>query len=299
MKISKNRKYFFVNKADVPGIDNFWVLLERGLWEFDTFQIFDEFLDKEHSYIDIGAWVGPTVLYGCQLAKHCYAAEPDSVALKVLQENIDLNPRLANNITLYRGCIGDSSGIVRLGSNTHFGDSSSSLLFNKSNKFLDVQSLTFDDFIKINNIDDCNFIKMDIEGGEAKVLPTMRKYLQEKIPTLFLSLHPFLFENNEKYCNAIIDILSIYPHIYSSDCKKIELDERFAVFMSTTKGNFSVIATAEWNYNRRLVYLYKYGILKFVNRSKYYLSHPSEIPVLIKHKFKKSYGRFQEIIRKG
>jgi len=165
MKITKNKITFFVNNHDGPGYKNFWILLEMGLWENSTFQIFNEFLDTEHSYIDIGAWIGPTVLYGCQLAKHCYAVEPDPVALKILQENIDLNPKLANNITLYRGCIGDSSGILRLGSNTHFGDSMTSLLFNKSNKSLDVQSLTFDDFIKRNNINDYSFIKMDIEGG--------------------------------------------------------------------------------------------------------------------------------------
>ena len=288
MKITKNKKSIFVNNSDAPGCKKFWILFEMGLWEFSTFQIFDEFLDKEHSYIDIGAWVGPTVLYGCQLAKHCYAIEPDPVALKILQENIDLNLSLANNITLYKGCIGDRSGIMRLGNNAQFGDGMSSLVFNKNNKLLDVQSLTFDEFIKRNNINDCNFIKMDIEGGEVRVLPTMRKYLQEKIPTLFLSLHPFWFENKEKDCNSVIDILSIYPHVYCVDGKKINLDELSVGLMSMSSRNYSVIATAEWNYNRRLVYLYRYKIRGFSNKSKYYLFHPSEILGCIKRKFCKT-----------
>ncbi|MDD5432287.1 MAG: FkbM family methyltransferase [Candidatus Omnitrophica bacterium] len=291
MKIKKNKKIFFVDNPDAPGFKDFWVLLDNGLWELGIFQVFDEFLDKEHSYIDIGAWVGPTVLYGCQLAKHCYAIEPDPVAFKILQENIDLNQNLASNITLYKGCIADRSGMSKLGSNTQFGNALSSLLTNKSSIFLDVQSLTFEDFIKKNNINDCNFIKMDIEGGEIRVLPTMRKYLQEKMPTLFLSLHPFWFEDKEKDCKAIINVLSIYPSIYREDGKKIGLDELFTILMSLQGENYSVIATLNWDYNKRLFHFYRYKIRKFSNRGKYYLFHPFKL-------LRAVISKFSEVIKK-
>jgi len=124
-----------------------------------------------------------------------------------------------------------------------------------------------------------------LRGGEIKVLPTMRKYLQENMPTLFLSLHPFYFENKEKDCNVVIDILSVYPHIYCVDGKKIKLDELFTVLMSSRY--CSVIATTKWNFNRRLIYLYRYAIQELINRSKYYLYHPLEIPELIKRNLEK------------
>jgi len=77
--IHKNGKKFYVNTSKNEW---FWNQVETNLWEPDTFKIFDKFIDKEHSYIDIGAWIGPTVLYGCQISKHCYAIEPDPIAFK-------------------------------------------------------------------------------------------------------------------------------------------------------------------------------------------------------------------------
>ena len=85
IKIQKNDKIFFVNSSQ---LNHFWAQLQLNLWESNTFKIFDTFLDSNHSYIDLGAWIGPTVLYGCQKAKFCYAIEPDPVAFKQLKNNV-------------------------------------------------------------------------------------------------------------------------------------------------------------------------------------------------------------------
>lgn len=50
--------------------------------------------------------------------------------------------------------------------------------------------VTFAEFVFQNRIDDCNFIKIDIEGGEYCVVPTMLEHLKRYRPTLHLSLHP-------------------------------------------------------------------------------------------------------------
>jgi hypothetical protein len=39
--------------------------------------IFKRLINPQYSYIDMGAWIGPTLLLGCQLAKHCHGIEPD------------------------------------------------------------------------------------------------------------------------------------------------------------------------------------------------------------------------------
>jgi len=283
MKIKKNNITFYIDDFNNIWFKNFWILLKTGLWEPDTFQVFDEFISKKYSYIDIGAWIGATALYGCQLAKHCYAIEPDPEALKILHRNMDLNPDLIKKITLFEGCLGDNSGLTRLGSNTNFGDSMSSLLFSNSNKFFDVQSFTFEEFVKKNKITDCNFIKMDIEGGEIKVLPSMKKYLEENKPTLFLSLHPFWFQNKEADCKSIIDILSIYPQIYNSKGKKIELSELLTGITSLNSRYFSIIATTQWSCYKRIAYSIKNTMQKYV----YFILHPAAIPVFFKHKLGK------------
>lgn len=168
----------------------FWQELADGRWESQTFTVFERFLDAGHSYLDIGCWIGPTLLYGCQLAARGYGLEPDPLAFEELQRNLSLNPQLRDRVQLANLCIARESGQVAFGSRGQGGDSTSSLLFGKKRTHWTVPALSFSDFIRRYGIDDCNFIKMDIEGGEYLVLPTMLEYLRTQRPTLHLSLHP-------------------------------------------------------------------------------------------------------------
>lgn len=64
MKVEHYGKSFFVS-----GNPEYFFFWKNKSWERNTQKIFDKFLDSNHSYIDIGAWIGPTVLYGAQIAK--------------------------------------------------------------------------------------------------------------------------------------------------------------------------------------------------------------------------------------
>jgi FkbM family methyltransferase len=256
-KVKIRRTSFLVTERDAPGAEDFWDLVEKGGWEWDTYLIFDEFLDKDHSYIDIGAWIGPTVLYGSQVARHCYAIEPDDVAFKILVENINLNSGLRSKITLFNGCIGDLSGDVKLGTMTDFGDSMSSISFVEPRNYLTVQSLTLDEFTQKNDIRDCNFVKMDIEGGESLVLPSMKTYLQKNSPTLFLSLHPYWFKDKERDSKQIMDVLKTYKHLYYVDGRHLEPNRLLSMLLSLDSGDFSIAATNKWNFGRRLLHVFR------------------------------------------
>jgi len=168
----------------------FWNSYENGKWEPETFAVFRRFVNPQHSYIDIGAWIGPTLFLGCQLAKHAYGIEPDPVAYTELARNIDYNRPLTNNVRLFNICITPVSGKISFGSRVDGGDSSSSLLFSNEKTSWVVDGMNFQEWMEQNEIYDCDFIKMDIEGGEYSVLPTMSGYLKKHRPTLYLSLHP-------------------------------------------------------------------------------------------------------------
>jgi FkbM family methyltransferase len=170
--------------------DEFWQQYDRGAWEPDTQTVFKRFIDRQHSYIDIGAWIGSTLLLGGQLARCAYGIEPDPIAYAELAENIALNPQLASSVRLYRLCISPTSGQQPFGSQAEGGDSMSSLLFLDGRTRWTVEGVTFVEFVERNGIDDCNFIKIDIEGGEYRVVPTMVEYLKRYRPTIHLSLHP-------------------------------------------------------------------------------------------------------------
>jgi len=218
---------------------------KNKFWETSTHKILDKFLDSNHSYIDIGTFIGPTVLYGAFNAKKVYAIEPDPIAFKELEKNVLLNPGLIEKIELYQKCIHIRSEKIKFGSMLNGGDSMSSLLFTNSKTSWIVDGITFNDFILKNNIRDCNFIKMDIEGGEAIVLPSMKNYLEINKPVLFLSIHPCFFDDIVKDTNKIIDVLKIYKNVYTEKGKKIELKNLLT--KNTVKGFYEVIVTdREW-----------------------------------------------------
>jgi len=221
LQIENNGKFFYVNSEPFYW---FWKELQTGGWEPGTFKIFDTFLDSNHSYIDIGAWIGPTVLYGCQLAKHCYAIEPDPLAFEQLKNNIDLNPELKSHVSLSNQCIADLCGITYLSPKpgSKGGDSSSSLVFKNSSNSWKVQAITLQQYILDNSIDDCNFIKIDIEGGEFSILPSLLDFLKQKKPTLHLSLHPQLISEVKKKMKKIYQVVDIYSYMYDNNLREIK-----------------------------------------------------------------------------
>lgn len=186
--ITKQRGSFWVVAASHR---DFWETVSNGSWEPETYQIFEKFLDKKHSYIDMGTWIGPTLLYGAQLSRIAIGIEPDPIAYDELARNVALNAEACGNVKVFNCCIARTSGSVPFGSRGAGGDSMSSLLFADGATRWTVEGLTFEDFIRRCGVEDCTFIKIDIEGGEYAILPTMANYLRRFKPTLYLSLHPF------------------------------------------------------------------------------------------------------------
>jgi len=212
----------------------FWDRFSTGTWEPRTFAVFDRFLRTDRSYIDIGAWIGPTVLYGVQRARVAYALEPDPVAFAELRTNVDLNSDLRGRIRVYDQCIASESGTIELyvggfysDSASRLGDSMSSIvrLSAESGQISTrVKVTTLEEFIDGHGIEDCNFVKMDIEGGEFIVLPSIRNYLGRSQPTLYVSFHAPPADRREELVRESFDILhSVYSHVYETSGQPLSL----------------------------------------------------------------------------
>ena len=70
LSVFAHRRAFRVQAAD--GRRDFWRRVGSGLWEPQTFEVFERFLRPDRSYVDIGAWIGPTVLYGAMLSRRAH-----------------------------------------------------------------------------------------------------------------------------------------------------------------------------------------------------------------------------------
>ncbi|MBE7171720.1 MAG: FkbM family methyltransferase [Williamsia sp.] len=214
-KITPSFRYFW-----------FWMQFNEGNYEKETFIIFNKFLKKHYNYVDIGAWIGPTVLYCAPLVNKVIAFEPDPIAFRQLNKHVSINK--TPNVILNNYALSSRNGSLKMSSfGGNLGDSMSSLLDTHHAKNVSIQSRTWMEFSE--NIDfKIDFIKIDIEGGEFELLPTMVEYLEKYKPNIHLSLHaPYLdatvrLGEMKKIINSI---KPYYSQILSEELKAITYDD--------------------------------------------------------------------------
>jgi FkbM family methyltransferase len=228
LEVKKNKAKFMIR--DSYSQQWFDKNINLGNWESYTFDIIDKFTNKDKIYIDIGAWIGPTVLYASTLSKNVFCFEPDPIALKRLKDNIDCNK--INNICVIDKCLSDKIETTKFGGRGPLGNSASTMLLSEhsnKNDVVTVQCITFEKFISDNNINlhDISLIKMDIEGGEKIVIPSMMSYFKKhniKIP-LYISLHwkPLTKEDINNILTLLFDH---YNNCFLRDLKtKVNIDD--------------------------------------------------------------------------
>lgn len=210
-----------------PYHTEFWKKVAQGRWEPHTYKILSRFINSDTVYCDLGAWIGPTVIYAAKRCRQVVCFEPDPVAYRHLCWNIEMNE--LQNVMFFNIALADRTAIQRMSSfRRHLGDSMTSLLAHGQGKnSVDVLTLTWEKFIDISKIDKINFLKIDIEGGEFALLPTLKEYLSRHRPIVYLSTHPHLLEPRlrQEKMHQIIDVMGIYRTCLSSDLRPIDIDE--------------------------------------------------------------------------
>ena len=212
-KITIQEKSFNVSENNL----DFWNHVEKHIWEKDTYTIFNRFLNSDIVYFDIGAWIGPTVLYASQLSKYAFAFEPDPVAFNVLKTNLELNRNADwhKKLTIFNKAVGAEKGFISIGSKSSGGDSLSSVLFIDKETQWKVETITIQDFIEDNSLkDESLFFKIDIEGGEYSLIPVLNKTFSAHNILLFLSFHPgLLYDSIIKGNRNIIKKINVWNKV--------------------------------------------------------------------------------------
>jgi FkbM family methyltransferase len=242
MEIKKNNCSFLISDE----YSKWWFGNNKlDTWEQDTFFILEYYKNhKDGIYIDIGSWIGPTVLYSANIYNKVVAIEPDPVALKRLKQNISVNN--FDNIVLIEKGLSSYNGISEFGGNGELGNSESTLLIANKDDYLSypgihttlhthneivlIETITIEYLIEQQNIspEHISLIKMDIEGGEKIVVPALINFLNKYKPTLYISLHRCFLRDYE--IDEIIDILfGVYSkcYVFSSDGEKTLVDKGF------------------------------------------------------------------------
>jgi FkbM family methyltransferase len=165
------------------------------VWESCTFRVFDRFITPDCRYVDIGAWIGPTLLYAAQRAQAAYGFEPDPIAFAELSQNLDANAGAGwhGRVRIFQQAVAHQAGVIRLGSRGAGGDSMTSALLAGESTGWEVETISLPDFFAAEGLQAGKvFVKMDIEGGEYHLLPHLRDQLSQPELVLHLSIHPWM-----------------------------------------------------------------------------------------------------------
>jgi len=187
--------------VDATGSETFWHKVRSGRWEPATFQVFRQHIDAQTTFVDIGGWIGPTTLYGGQLAQKTITLEPDPTAFATLGANVAMNEdRLGDGrVELINAALWTERTTLTLQSGEKVGDSTSSILRAMSPRTgaeAAADGSTFEaTTIEISDIharlpdDGPVFVKMDIEGAEYLLLEHILAGLVARKAVLFVSTH--------------------------------------------------------------------------------------------------------------
>jgi FkbM family methyltransferase len=163
-----------------PG-QRFWDDYETG-WERCTVAIFEERLGPGTRYLDLGAFIGPTVLYAAALGCEVAALEPDPAVFAELERNVAVNPELAPRIRLSPAALALADGRTEL----HVGIGSLASLLGEG-KTVEVPTISPETLAE--QVGELDFVKIDVEGAEYLFLPRLVAALRGK-PAIYLSTHP-------------------------------------------------------------------------------------------------------------
>lgn len=178
------------------GVHGFWL----GLYELKKRKLFEQLITMDSVVWDIGAHVGfytllSSVLVGA--SGKVFAFEPHPRNVGFLKKHLEINR--ITNVEVIQAAVSNKDGISILKE----GPTSSENLLDPDGT-LKVRTVALDTLLERNEILEPDTIKIDVEGGEKEVLEEAVQLLEERHPTLFLSVHsPELREWSARFLTKI------------------------------------------------------------------------------------------------
>ena len=170
-----------LNPADYTQQSLFWLGV-RDSWEiFHLLRL----ASADSVFFDVGANIGYyTVVLAARLGPRCsvHAFEPNPHIFQRLRENISLNQ--LPNVFSYQLGLSDTAGRMGL---LERPDNSGATYLVEGN---DTEVTTLDQFCDSQQIARLDFMKIDVEGFEERLLAGGRRTLERFRPTLLIEINP-------------------------------------------------------------------------------------------------------------
>lgn len=186
----------------------------NGIREKESTEMMIKCLNPDMNIIDIGANIGYYVLLEANIVKKgkgkIIAIEPFHENVQYLRLNVE-NNNYQHFVNIIEGAVTETSGNVELAlspcGNCH---RLRSLSLSSSDKTVEVQAYTLKEIISNSRIpiENINFIRMDVEGAEYMILPTIYDILSKMNHIyMFIEFHPHVdLESHQKVVMKLEDI---------------------------------------------------------------------------------------------
>jgi len=187
-------------------------LLIHGSREPYSTHIFRKELKRGMTVIDIGANIGYYCLIESSIIGEegiVYAVEPSYQNIKYLVLNLLLNS--CKNVIVRTIAIGDKNGSVTF-KIVEDAPNLSRVATSKDETKFKVAMKTLDSFVEEEKIGHVDFIRMDVEGFECRILRGARKVLSSHLPKLFIEIHPSMMTDYGDSIESFLQELSSHGY---------------------------------------------------------------------------------------
>ena len=171
---------------------------EGRFYEIEELEMMSKYFSKRTRYLDVGANVGNHIVYLCTFSRprETVAIEPNPAAIDLLKLNLKYNKLVDVVNTSYLG-----QGLSDVESNgvlTVPGDNLGAARFVEIDKEQEGIKITTGDKLFANK--DFDFIKIDVEGMEIRVLNGMSALIGRCRPTLFIEVDNENAQTFDEWC---------------------------------------------------------------------------------------------------
>ena len=176
-------------------------LMQMSLFDYEPTEteIVKSNVKKNDIAVDIGANVGYYTLLMAQLVGKngkVYSFEPDPVNFQLLKKSVEINE--FENVILIQKAVSDTNEKVKL----FLGDDDRAInriydaKLGDAKESIEVDSITLDEYFRENN-ELFNFIKIDSEGSEVKIINGMQELISENRKLVMMTeFFPFLMQKS-------------------------------------------------------------------------------------------------------
>jgi FkbM family methyltransferase len=196
-----------------------------SLYEIFVTKIYDKFfkVNEGDVVVDIGGNLGLFSYYAlCKGAKQVYCFEPSPQCCDCMNENFNFP-----NLIIEEAAVGINNGEITFNIDTESSINSSAFYTSGNSQTITCKSINLNDYIKINNVEKIDYLKIDCEGAEYEIIESLdEQYLSNNINKICLEYH--LNKNGE--VNIILDKLKKCGFNINFEYEDHQINDELGIF---------------------------------------------------------------------